>query len=92
MRVDFFATYRPLVGGKSLDVPLEDGATVRDLVTWLALHHPALGDVLLDGEGRLSRHTHVFVDGRGVRWLEKGLDTALDGSQKVDVFPAVAGG
>lgn len=92
MRVNFFATYRPIVGGRHLEVPLEPGSTVGDLIDWLTERFPELARVMRDDTGGLSRQTHVFVDGRGVRWLEQGLATPLDGTQKVDVFPAVAGG
>ena len=69
-----------------------DGATVRDLIGRLGERFPELREKLDDGAGGLARHTHVFVDGRGVRWLPDGLDTVLRADQRVEVFPAVAGG
>jgi molybdopterin converting factor small subunit len=66
VRVNFFATYRPIVGGRHLEVPLEPGSTVGDLIDWLAERFPEFATVLRDDTGGLSRQTHVFVDGRGV--------------------------
>ncbi len=92
MRIHFFATFRPIVGGPSLEVPLEDGATVGELVDWLCRSYPELEGELRGEDGGLSRRAHVFVDGRGVRWLEEGIHTPIRGEQRIDVFPAVAGG
>ena len=92
MRVHFFATFRPIVGNAQLDVPLADGATVQQLAQWLVDHYPDMKEMLLDEHGHLSRRAHIFVDGRSARWLPAGIDTPLRADQKIDVFPAVAGG
>ncbi len=91
MKVSFFATLRPIVGERSIDLPLPADATVRGLVAELARRWPALGEHLFDERGDLSRRVNLFVGGRNVRWLE-GLDTPLAPDQVVDVFPPVAGG
>ncbi|MGH0038575.1 MAG: ubiquitin-like small modifier protein 1 [Myxococcota bacterium] len=92
MHVNFFATFRTIVGGRSLDVPLAEGASVGDLVAWLSERYPEIGEKLRTPEGAVSRQAHIFVDGRGVQWLRDGLETPLEPNQKIDVFPAVAGG
>ncbi len=92
MQVGFYATLRPIVGGKSVEVPLPPGATVQDLVDRVVARWPALEEALLDEHGALSRHVHVFVDGRGAGYLPDGLATRLEPHHKVDIFPAVAGG
>ena len=91
MRIRVHATLRPIVGGRDVDVPIESGATVRELVLRMVEHWPDLEDLLLR-DGDLSRHVHVFVDGRSARYLPDGADTALTEGQEVDVAPAVAGG
>ena len=91
MRVSFYATLRPIVGDRSVEIPLAEGATVRELVDALASRWPELSEQLFDEEGGLSRRVNVFVEGRNVRWLE-GLETSLEPDQAVDIFPPVAGG
>jgi len=91
VKVSFFATLRPIVGERSIELSLPEGSTVQALVDELARRWPALGEQLFDEEGGLSRRVNVFVGGRNVRWLE-GLETSLDPDQVVDVFPPVAGG
>ncbi len=92
MQVDFYATLRLVVGRKTVDVSLPEGATVRDLLDTIVRRFPPLAEKLLDEAGRLSSHVNVFIDGRGAPYLENGLDTVLRADQKVDIFPAVAGG
>jgi MoaD family protein len=92
MRVRFFATFRPIVGAVELDVPLADGATIDELVDWIAERYPEVGAKLRNPDGSPSRQAHVYVDGRSARWLEDGMATRLRADQRVDVFPAVAGG
>lgn len=92
MKVSFYARLRPIVGEKSVDIPLPEGATVEQLVGEIVLRWPALRDYLLDDTGTLARHVQLCVNGRGVRYLQDGLDTVLTPSHEVDVFPALAGG
>ena len=92
MIIGFFATLRPIVGGKTIEVDLPDGTTVRELIDHLVARTPGLRDAILDDAGELSRRVHVFIEGRSAFYLEDGLETRLSASQRVDVFPAVAGG
>jgi len=92
MTVGFFATLRPIVGGKTLEVPFSDAMTVQALIDHLTERIPGLRDAILDDAGLLSRRVHVFIDGRSAIYLEDGLETRLAPSQRVDIFPAVAGG
>ena len=91
MRVSFYATLRPIVGDRSVELPLAEGAPVRELVDALASRWPELSEQLFDEEGGLSRRVNVFVEGRDIRWLD-GVETPLHPGQKVDIFPPVAGG
>jgi molybdopterin synthase sulfur carrier subunit len=92
VRVDFYATLRLIVGTKSVDVSLPEGATVSDLLDAIVRRFPPLAEKLLTEAGQLSRQVNVFIDGRGAPYLEDGLDTVLRADQRVDIFPAVAGG
>lgn len=91
MKVSFYATLRAIVGERSVELSLCEGATVEGLVAELARRWPALREHLFDDEGGLSRRVNIFVGGRNVRWLD-GLATPLGPDQVVDVFPPVAGG
>ncbi len=91
MRVRVYATLRPIVGGRTVELPLAPGATIRDLVDDMVGRWPELAALMLE-DGELSRRVHVFVDGRSSRHLAEGADTVLRDDQEIDVAPAVAGG
>jgi sulfur-carrier protein len=92
MKVNFFATLRPIVGSKSVEFEQIEGLTVRQLVQQVIHRYPALRRQLLNEQGELYPHVHVFVNGRDAPYLENGMDTVLAPTDTVNVFPAVAGG
>jgi molybdopterin converting factor small subunit len=51
-----------------------------------------LNGALVDDQGSLLSHTHVFVNGRDFTYLPLGLRTPLKQADSVDIFPPVAGG
>ncbi len=92
MKVNFFATLRQIVGGKTVEFPLEEGATVKQLLDEMIQKYPQLASELLDEQGKLYGHVHIFVNGRDSPFLEDGIDTVLKPDDNVSVFPAVGGG
>jgi molybdopterin synthase sulfur carrier subunit len=92
VKVSFYATLRPVVGAKTLDFALPEGATLRELVDAIVAQHPDLGPMLLGEADAPARGVRVFVNGRAAGYLAKGLATPLSADDAVDVFPAVAGG
>jgi molybdopterin synthase sulfur carrier subunit len=92
MQVRFFASMRPIVGGREFDVSLPSGASVRDLAEELARRWPALREHLFTDEGALSRRVAIYVDGRNVRWLPDAEATPLSERQSIALIPPAAGG
>jgi len=92
MQVNFYATLRPIVGGKTVEFPLSEGSTVGQLVELVVTTYPALRQELLDESGKLYGHVHVFVNGRDAPLLYNALDTVLRPEDVVSIFPAVGGG
>jgi sulfur-carrier protein len=80
---------RRLTGGQStLHLP---GRDVRTVLAALDESHPGVAERLLDGDGRLHRHVHVFVGDEDVRTLA-GLDTPVGADDRIAIVPAIAGG
>jgi molybdopterin synthase sulfur carrier subunit len=93
MQINFYATLRPIVGGRSVELDVAEGLTVRELVAAMVERWPPLRAQLLDEQGELYRHVHVFINGRDAPLLaEGGMAYVLKAGDTVDVFPAVAGG
>lgn len=92
MKVNFFATLRQIVGGKTIEVGLPPGASVQAVLDELLARFPALREQLYDDQGVLYPHVHVFVNGRDARWLETGLGTPVGAADVLNIFPPVGGG
>jgi molybdopterin synthase sulfur carrier subunit len=92
MRVDFYATLRDIVKGKSADFDLEHGVTARELLDAIVTRYPAMKKELLSPDGRLFGHVHFFVNGRDIQFMEDDLETKIMPGDVVKVFPAVGGG
>jgi MoaD family protein len=92
MRVHLFATLRALVGQKTVELPVAPGATAQALLDALLDHQPALRPQLVDADGALFGHVHLFINGRDVQHLPDAMATRLRGEDQVNVFPAVGGG
>ena len=92
MKINFHATYRQIVGGKTVDLAVPQNVTVRQLIDYLIERFPRLRNELLDENGDLYRHVHVFVSGRDAPYLTEALDTKISPDDTVHVFPPVAGG
>ena len=92
MRVNFYATLRPIVGQKTVDLPIKEGTTVQDVLETIVETYPALRAELMDENGQLLGHVHLFINGRDAPYLANMMATQIKATDKIDVFPAVGGG
>ena len=92
MKVNFYATLRSIVGGKTIDVNLKPYATARELVEVIVAEYPALRAELLDQNNEFRTHMKFFINGREVIYLEDKMDTILQAEDHIDIFPPVGGG
>ena len=92
MEVHFYATLRDIVGGKTVFFELPPGATARQLLLEVTKQFPVLQQKFYNNNGELHNYVHYFINGRDVRYLDAGMDTELDPSDNVSLFPAVGGG
>lgn len=92
MRVNFYATLRQIVGKKTVEIDLPVGSTAVQLVEAVLDEFPRMRPELLDENGDLHGHIHIFVNGRDAPYLENKLDTVIKPTDKIDIFPPVGGG
>ncbi|MFO7681423.1 MAG: ubiquitin-like small modifier protein 1 [Chloroflexota bacterium] len=92
MRVNFYATLRPIVGQKTVELPIVEGFTVQDVLEAIVETYPALRAELMDENGQLLGHVHLFINGRDAPYLDNMMATQIKATDKIDVFPAVGGG
>ena len=92
MIVNFYATLRSIVGTRQVEFPLPPGGKLRQLIDEIVRLYPALQVEMLDSQGNLHGHIHVFVNGRDSSLLADTLDTILEPSDIISIFPPVGGG
>ena len=92
MKVNFYATLREKVGQKTVDFDIPPAATIGYLIQQMVTQFPELRAALVEDDGQLRGHVHVFVNGRDVPYLENQMETVLLEEDSVSVFPAVGGG
>ena len=92
MIVNYYATLRQVVGSREVDFNLPQGSTLRQLVEEMVKRYPGLKMEMLDQQGNLYGHVHIFVNGRDSTFLDGSLDTILDPDDTISIFPPVGGG
>lgn len=92
LTVHFFATLRPIVGGKTVEFETDRDLTVREALDVMIARFPKLQKELLDENGNMHGHVHFFVNGRDAQFLENGIQTRIKPDDVINVFPAVGGG
>ena len=92
MKVNFYATLRPIVGQKTVELPIEEGMTVQSVLEIIVESYPDLRPELLDEHGQLLGHVHLFINGRDAPYLNNVMQIKIKVADKIDVFPAVGGG
>ena len=92
MKINFYATLRPITGQKTVEFDLCEDITVGQMVDQVIDRYPKMAEELLNANGELSGHVHVFINGRDSPYLDDRLATVIKVSDKIDIFPAVGGG
>jgi molybdopterin synthase sulfur carrier subunit len=92
MKVNFYATLRQIAGQKTVEFDVPQGVTAAELLEAVLERYPSMRAELVDENGRLYRHVHLFVNGRDAPFLEDKIDTVIQPADKIDIFPAVGGG
>jgi len=92
MKVNFYATLRKIAGQKTVEFDLGNGLTARQLLEMVLERFPEMREELIDKDGNLYGHVHLFVNGRDSRFLANNIDTLIEAGDKIDMFPAVGGG
>jgi sulfur-carrier protein len=91
MQVKLYASLRQAAGIKMLEVDVQSGTTVRDVLTEITCKHPVLEKFIWTEQGELSEHAHVFINGENISHLA-GLATEIKSEDHLDIFPPVVGG
>ena len=90
MIIRFYATLRPIVGGRSVELT-DPPDTVNGILERLACDYEGLNQQLFDEDGTVRRFVAIMVNGRDIRHID-GLQSRVSPDSELDIFPPVAGG
>ncbi len=91
MQVKLYASLRQAAGTKMLEVDVQTGRTIRDILAEVTQRYPVLTKYVWSDTGALVDYVHVFVNSENIRHLD-GLDTLVRSDDHVDIFPPLVGG
>ena len=92
IKLHFFATYRNLLGERSLELEVEPGCDVQAAIDQLLSEHPLLQPHWCNQAGELMPHLFVILNKQDVTSLPDGLATILQPGDELDFVPPVGGG
>ena len=92
IRWKLFADLAELADGRTVTVDVDDDATVGDALAALFEGRDALRDRVLDDDGDVRGDVNVLRNGRNVVTQESGMETGIESSDELAVFPPVSGG
>ena len=90
--VHYYATLRQVVGSRQVDFVLPHGGTLRLLVEEMVKRYPDLRNEILDPQGNLYGHIHIFINGRDSTFLDDSMNSILEPEDIISIFPPVGGG
>ncbi len=91
MQVKLYASLRVATGTKMIDVDVQPGIKIKDVLAEVTHRYPVLEQSIWKGQGDLSDIVHVFINGENILRLA-GLETPVTEADHVDIFPPIVGG
>jgi len=88
----FFATYRSLMGKRSIELEVNPSTTVQAAIDLFLVQNPHMRTHWCDQDGQLMPHLFVILNKQDVSSLPNGLNTVLQPGDEVDFVPPVGGG
>lgn len=85
-----FATFREVVGQKTIHREFDDDATIETVLRGLESEYPDLAGEFVEN-GEILSQVNVLKNGREVHHLD-GLATNVADGDTISIFPPVAGG
>ena len=92
MIIKFYSTLRDIAGKKVVELDIPEGTTIQQLATEIVERYPKMRRDLLDDNGKIHGHVHMFVAGLDVPFLTNNTSEIVSNNSIVDVFHAIGGG
>ncbi len=91
MQVRFYANLRDLLKTSVIDLDVREAISMRDVLDRLVVCYPELHQKLWDADGKQTGYVQILLNGRPIQYLQ-GLDTPVQPTDNLRLFPPVGGG
>lgn len=91
IKVKFFATFKQITNEKEIDLQLEAGMNISQLIDILIKSYNDLKKEIFDENGKMKDYIQILKNGRNIKYLNS-LNTKLEDADIISFFPPVAGG
>lgn len=91
VKVKFFATFKRITNQKEIELQLEEGTTIAQLMDILIKLYIDLKKEIFDDNSKIKDYIQILKNGRNIKYLN-ALNTQLKDADTISIFPPVAGG
>ncbi len=91
MQVRLYATLRDLLKTGDIDLDIGEVTSIRGVLDRLTAIYPDLHNKFWDAEGKQTDYVKILLNGRSILYLQ-GLDTPVQPTDNLKLFPPVGGG
>ncbi len=91
VRVKFFATFKQITNKKEIELQLEEGTNISQLIDILIKSYNDLKKEIYDDKNKIKDYIQILKNGRNIKYLN-ALNTQLKDADTISIFPPVAGG
>ncbi len=91
VKVKFFATFKQITNEKEIDLQLEAGMNISQLIDILIKSYNDLKKEIFDDNSKIKDYIQILKNGRNIKYLN-ALNTQLKDADTISIFPPVAGG
>jgi molybdopterin synthase sulfur carrier subunit len=91
IKVKFFATFKYITNKNEIEIQLEDGTNIAQLLDILFKSYNELEKEIFNDNREIKKYIQILKNGRNIRYLDS-IKTKLENNDVIALFPPVAGG
>ncbi len=93
VKIHTILTLKKIVGHRELEVSIQEGSTVKDLLSWMRQRwgEALSGELFYPESDRLLPHIRLLVNGQDIQFLN-GTETILRDGDEFSLLPMLTGG
>ncbi len=91
VKVKFFATFKYITGQNEIEVKIDDGTNIAQLMDILFKSYNDLEKEIYYDNRIIKDYVQILKNGRNIKYLDH-INTKLENNDEIAIFPPVAGG